>query len=138
MYKNRTPTHVSWESMKMRCNGVNDPSYPRYGGKGIKVCERWKKFKNFLEDMGERPPGKTLDRIDNTGNYSPENCKWSTKKEQQRNKSNNRVIFYQGKSQTLAGWVEEFNLNKATISKRLQSGWEIDRVFSVPIRFKKR
>jgi len=80
-----TPTHKSWEGMKSRCNDPNNSSYKYYGGRGIKVCERWHKFENFYADMGERPKGMTLDRINNDGDYEPRNCKWATYKEQRAN-----------------------------------------------------
>lgn len=83
---NSSPTHKSWNGMKLRCLYPNHISYKNYGGRGIKICDRWLNFSNFLEDMGERPIGKTLDRMDNDGNYEPNNCKWSTKIEQQNNR----------------------------------------------------
>lgn len=82
-----TPTYQTWECMIQRCSNPNVPSYQYYGGRGIRVCQRWlDDFKNFLSDMGERPNGKTLDRIDNEDNYYPENCRWATPKEQSENK----------------------------------------------------
>lgn len=82
-----TPTYLSWQGMKMRVSGKKPTAIKRYVERGIRVCERWdSSFEAFLEDMGERPPGTTLDRIDNDGNYEPGNCRWSTNTEQQRNK----------------------------------------------------
>jgi hypothetical protein len=81
-----TRTYVTWCNMKTRCNNPNVPYYKNYGGRGIIVCERWNEFKNFLEDMGERPLGTTIDRINVNGNYEPFNCKWSTPKEQINNR----------------------------------------------------
>lgn len=83
----RTPTWYSWYNMRKRCREVNSPDYPRYGGRGIKVCKRWNKsFLAFLEDMGERPPGMTLDRKNNDKGYTKKNCRWATQKEQIANR----------------------------------------------------
>lgn len=82
----RTPENQVWRDMKQRCNNPNAQRYDRYGGRGIKVCERWETFKNFYEDMGQRPgKGYSIERINNDGNYEPGNCKWATRAEQSRN-----------------------------------------------------
>ncbi len=85
----RTPTYYSWQNMHARCRHASVPSFPYYGGRGITVCERWRSFSNFLADMGERPVGMTLDRIDNDGNYEPDNCRWATPKQQARGSRGN-------------------------------------------------
>jgi hypothetical protein len=81
-----SPAHTSWRSMKSRCLNPNSDKYPLYGGRGVVICERWMSFANFLADMGERPEGKTLDRIDSHGNYEPGNCRWATVVEQRKNR----------------------------------------------------
>ena len=91
----QSPTYNSWYNMKTRCQNPNYPDYEYYGGRGIKVCERWQDFENFLADMGEKPEGLTLDRIDNDGDYEPDNCRWATMKEQIQNRRNlkNQYLF---------------------------------------------
>ena len=119
-----TPEHESWKQMKGRCNSPGHTEFARYGGRGIMVCGRWMSFENFLEDMGKRPFGMTLDRIDVNGNYCPENCKWSTAKEQARNKRNNVVLTIDGKSKTVAEWCENPAAAKdKTVYKRIKIGW---------------
>ncbi len=91
--KSRTKIHALWRGMIRRCSNPKDSNYKNYGGRGISVCERWKTFQNFYVDMGERPEGMSLERINNDAGYSPENCKWATWKEQQNNKRCSRKTY---------------------------------------------
>lgn len=112
--KYQSPEHISWHSMLSRCNNPNYKQFKDYGGRGITVCERWSKFENFLVDMGERPEGTTLERIDNNGNYEPSNCRWATHQEQRRNASN--VVMVEG--MCLKDWAETLGLNYSTVKSR--------------------
>jgi len=130
-----TPTHRSWLSMLARCSNPRAPDYPRYGGRGITVCERWKKFVNFYEDMGTRPDERQLDRSDNNGNYEPGNCRWATREEQGRNKRNNRILIFRGESKPLVEWAEIFRIKRSVVSLRLnQLGWSIEKALTTPVQ----
>lgn len=125
-------TYASWQAMRKRCNSTWHPAYHRYGGRGIAICERWNFFQNFLEDMGERPEGMSLDRINPNKGYEPGNCRWATWKEQNNNKRNNRVIEFRGERKTLTEWAAEVGLMAATINQRLKRGWPVDRALTEP------
>jgi len=115
-----TPTYKSWADMKSRCLNKNIPTYKHYGGRGIIICDRWMTFENFYEDMGDRPNDLTLERVDNNKGYSPENCRWATRKEQNRNRRNNVMIKYNGKEQCMKDWAEELGINRCTLGYRLK------------------
>jgi len=115
-----TSTHGIWKTMRQRCMNPNNPGYKNYGDRGITVCERWDKFENFYEDMGERPKGMSIDRRDNNGNYCPENCSWDTRKNQSRNTRRTILIEYQGKTQCMKAWSEELGIKYMTLWYRLR------------------
>jgi hypothetical protein len=120
--------------MHDRCRNPRSTYYESYGGRGIRVCERWQAFEAFYADMGERPLGKSLERLDNDGPYAPWNCEWGTRAQQARNKRNNRLLTYMGKTQCLAAWAEELNLNRNTLRTRVSRGWSDVRVLKTPIK----
>jgi hypothetical protein len=121
MYK--SDTYGSWSAMKERCTRTGHPAYHRYGGRGITYCNEWESFANFYRDMGKRPQGKCLDRIDNNLGYSKENCRWATNEEQGSNRNNNHTVTYKGQSRTISQWSRELGLGKTTIRERLNRGW---------------
>jgi len=113
--------YYSWIDMKRRCNDPNNVGYKYYGARGIKVCDRWlNSFENFFTDMGKKPEKFTLERKDFDGNYEPSNCIWVSKKEQQRNKRNNRLINYNGKIQCMSKWAEEIGVSLPALWWRLK------------------
>jgi len=128
-----TPEYCSWDCMIQRCTNPNNISYKNYGGRGIVVCDRWRDFRNFYADMGNRPEGTTLERIDNNKNYEPDNCKWATQYEQGRNKRNNRIVEYNGKKYCLTDLANKFGLKFDTLSSRLNLGWPIEKALHEPI-----
>jgi hypothetical protein len=131
-----TPTYWSWAGMIARCDNPKHRSYADYGGSGITVCERWHTFANFLADMGEKPEGCSIDRIDNAKGYLRDNCRWSTAKDQARNKRSNRMIEYDGKTRTIAEWAEILHIPQHTISDRLRHGATIAQALSVtPLQY---
>lgn len=134
-----TKIYRIWSAMIERCYRRNNMAYQQYGGRGIYVCRHWRmSFLNFYRDMGLPPVGKTLDRVDNDGPYSPENCRWATRIEQANNTQVNHRIFYNGKHQTIAEWTRELNVPYWTIKNRLRWHWPIDKILTTPVRSCKR
>ena len=121
------PTYRSWQSMLTRCTNKNVPKYKFYGGSGITVCERWEhSFENFLKDMGERPSGTSLDRINNAGNYEPSNCRWSTPKQQARNRRSNKPVIFDGKTWFLEDLANKFGVvDVKTVRERIGRKWPL-------------
>lgn len=124
--------------MRLRCLDPKHAAYPSYGGRGITLCERWQDSPiNFLSDMGEKPtPRHEIDRIDNDKGYSPDNCRWATRKENDRNRRSNRLIEFRGEVLSLAAWCERFNIHADTVGKRLSAGWTIEKALTTPARAK--
>jgi hypothetical protein len=119
--------------MIQRCTNPQNPEYHNYGERGVIVCGEWKtSFTPFFKDMGERLPGLSLERIDNSAGYSPQNCKWALRSDQNRNKRNNRILTYNGKSQFLTDWAKSLGINKETLANRLRRGWTNDEALSTP------
>jgi len=122
----RTPEYNSWRGMLGRCLYPKNKKYADYGGRGIIVCERWRKFENFLADMGCKPtPRHTLDRKDSDGDYTPENCCWATRATQSRNTRRTRWVTHAGRTQCLQDWANELGIPPGTLSSRLDRGWSI-------------
>jgi len=132
--KKPSTTYNSWAAMKQRCLNKNNSYYKDYGGRGIKVCDRWiDSFKVFLEDMGERPSGKTLDRINTNDDYYKENCRWATAIIQARNRREGK-IFFNGENLTLSEWAERTGVPSGVLSSRLNAGgWSVERSLTTPI-----
>jgi hypothetical protein len=128
--------HVSWKSMRSRCLNENVKAYADYGGRGISVCERWDSFENFIEDMGPRPSGTSIDRVDNNGNYEPGNCRWATRKQQSNNTRRNTFIEVNGVSKTISQWSMHYGVNVKCIIKRLSRPhiWSAEAAVSTPSR----
>lgn len=122
-----------WSQMKARCSQVSNKSYASYGGRGIKVCDRWMSFENFYADMGAPKEGLSLDRINNHGNYEPSNCRWATQSQQCRNKRDNRLISLNGETRCLNDWAEKAGIKQSTLARRLDSGWPVADALSRPL-----
>lgn len=119
-----TPEYVSYNAMKQRCYYPKNKRYERYGGRGVKVCNRWlESFDNFISDMGQMPsPGMSIERLDTDGDYEPSNCIWATRTEQANNRSNNTPIEIDGCTKNLTQWSREYGVNRTVIMRRLQRG----------------
>lgn len=126
-----TPTYRTWAAMVNRCTDSGSPNWIAYGGRGIGVCDRWLSFENFLEDMGERPEGKSIDRINVNGNYEPGNCQWATAEQQNNNRRTSRHIEFRGQVKTLAQWAKEVGISSQCLNMRLRV-WTLERSLTTP------
>jgi hypothetical protein len=129
------PLHRVWGGMLDRCERENNVAWKDYGGRGIKVCERWHDYRMFKEDMGSGyAKGLQIDRINNDGNYEPGNCKWSTCKEQGNNRRSNRRLQFDGLNLTISEWSDKTGFSHGVLCKRLKLGWPIEKVLTHPLR----
>ena len=125
--KRHHPTYQCWQDMKQRCYNPIAQQFYNYGARGITVCERWlDSYENFLSDMGEKPNDKSLDRINNDGNYTPENCRWATNRQQARNRRNTVMITHNGITMCRRDWAAKTGLHETTIQYRMNAGWPIE------------
>jgi len=128
----RTGTYNSWASMKARCLNPGAKQFKDYGGRGIKVCESWMSFPNFLHDMGERPNRNySIDRNDNNGNYEPGNCRWATRMEQGNNTRRNRFLTLNGETKSISQWSYDLGMRDSAVGKRIKRGWTIEKALTI-------
>jgi hypothetical protein len=128
-----TREYWSWAAMLDRCRNPNNGAYANYGGRGIKVCERWQKFSNFLIDMGHRPAGHSLERIDNDKGYEPSNCRWATRDDQSKNRRNNRWLTFLGRTMVVSDWAREMGIAMRTLRNRIyRLGWSVEQALTLP------
>lgn len=116
----RTSTHIIWKTMRARCYNPNASGYAGYGARGITVCKEWNSFAAFLADMGERPPGMSLERIDNSKGYGPDNCKWATNAEQCRNRRSNHQITHAGKTMCRKDWADQLGVTPERLNRQIR------------------
>ena len=130
-----TSTYNIWSAMKRRCDNSNVKNYQDYGGRGITYCERWSKFENFLEDMGEKPEGYSIERVENSGPYCKENCRWATSLEQGRNKRNNIPVTLKGETKTLKEWSILLNVPYKVAHQRIKrDGYTPEEALTRPMK----
>jgi AraC-like DNA-binding protein len=129
------PIYKTWRHMIDRCTNPNSDAYKDYGGRGITICDRWRKFENFLADMGERPESKTIDRYpDKNGNYEPGNCRWATWKEQQNNRRSNRVVEFLGEMYNITQLARKFGMQERTLKRRIDEyGMSVEEAATRPV-----
>jgi len=125
-------TYRIWMGMRDRCLSPSKAEYARYGGRGVKVCARWNDYSAFLEDMGECPPGMSLDRIDNNGDYSPENCRWADRETQHNNTRRNVFFTHDGVTLTRTQWERRLGLPADAIRMRMRLGWSFEKSILTP------
>jgi len=128
-----TTSGNTWRGMRGRCQNPKHKQYSYYGGRGISVCERWQTYENFLADMGAPLPGYSIDRIDNDGDYTPDNCRWATPKEQALNRRRRRMVTHNGETLHISEWAERSGIRYSTIALRLKAGWTPKQAIESPV-----
>lgn len=132
-----TSTYNAWARMKNRCTNKNSQDYKYYGERGISVCERWNDYSLFVEDMGHRPDGLELDRIDNNKNYCKENCRWANRTQQMRNQKRSVMVEYNGESLNMSDLADRLGINRYTFKSRIcYLGWSVEDAISKPIQMR--
>jgi hypothetical protein len=130
-----TQIYKCWVQIMQRCYNPKHKHYKNYGGRGIKVCDRWHVFENFYVDMGDCPLGLSLDRRDNNGNYELGNCRWATSKEQMNNREYNVWYTHKGETKNITQWARHLGMSVATLCARLNElGWSIEKALTTPVR----
>lgn len=134
----RTSEYRAWQTMRLRCTVPSNPAYEDYGGRGIRVCDRWlNSVATFVADMGLKPSSKhELDRRDNNGHYEPDNCRWVLRTVNSRNRRSSKLLTFRGETRTVVEWCEVLNLRYPAILKRLESGQTVEQALSLPVRTK--
>jgi len=133
--KGNCPEYIVWKRMRSRCRSQADKNYARYGGRGIDVCVEWESFATFYRDMGQRPtPKHTIERVKNDLGYSKNNCRWATRREQACNTSRNRLLTFNGVTQSIPDWAETLGISGKTLAQRLRMGWSVERTLTTPLQ----
>ena len=130
-------TRTAWQQMIARCYDPENHKYGSYGARGIRVCDRWICFRLFAEDVGNRPDGMTLNRIDNDGDYSPENCEWATYETQAQNRRDNSNLTFNGQTLCITEWARRLGVSREALRNRIQRGWSVEDAICRPFRGKK-
>lgn len=139
--KSKSPEYAVWLQARARCHDPNHRQYGDYGGRGIQMCRRWREsFEAFHADMGDQPfKGATLERKNNHLGYSPKNCVWASRKDQNRNKRNTKKFLFNGQSMVLPDWAEVLGIKKETLVSRIYLyGWSVERAFTTPVNKEKK
>lgn len=136
--RHNSSEYVVWQQMKERCHNPKKAAYARYGARGVTVCERWRgSFASFLQDMGHRPGADfSLERRDNDGPYSPDNCRWATRRDQCRNRRANVWLELDGVRMCVTDWCAQYGIDSATVAYRLKSGWDPATALAAPPHYK--
>lgn len=131
----KSPEYTAWTNLKIRCLNSRAQNYPRYGGRGITVCDRWRdSYENFLADVGRRPsPDHSIERVDTNGHYEPGNVRWALRTEQARNRRTTRLLTLDGATRPLVEWAEVIGIPQHCLGERLRKGWDVARALTTPL-----